>query len=64
MEEPKKPRDIIDVIDWIGWDRLMYSSDYPHWDYDDAYRLFRFPVEDEQRDAVLSGNASKLYGYQ
>ncbi len=64
MEEPKKPRDIIDVIEWIGWDRLMYSSDYPHWDYDDAYRIFRFPVEDEQRDAVLSGNASKLYGFQ
>jgi len=63
MEEPKRPADIVDVIDWIGWDRLMYSSDYPHWDYDDAYRIFRFPAEPHQREAVLGGNARKLYGF-
>lgn len=63
MEEPQKPRDIEDVINWIGWDRLLYSSDYPHWDYDDANHIFRFPLEPHQREAVFGGNARKLYGY-
>ena len=35
MEEPENPNTSHDVLDWIGWDQLMFSSDYPHWDYDD-----------------------------
>jgi hypothetical protein len=63
MEEPENSRDIVDVIDWIGWDRLLYSSDYPHWDYDDAYRIFRFPIEPHRRESILGGNARQLYDY-
>ena len=22
---------------WIGFDRIMFSSDYPHWDFDDPF---------------------------
>ena len=29
MEEPEDPSHLYDVLDWIGWDRLMFSSDYP-----------------------------------
>lgn len=64
MEEPKRGRDIADVIDWIGWDRILYSSDYPHWDYDDAHHIFKFPLEPEQREGVFGGNARKLYGFE
>ena len=63
MEEPKNGRHIEDVIGWIGWDRILYSSDYPHWDYDDANHIFKFPLEPEQRQAVFGGNARALYGY-
>src|SRR3569833_3171111 len=35
MEEPEHPADLIDVMGWIGWDRILFASDYPHWDYDD-----------------------------
>jgi len=31
MEETRKQAQLRDVIDWLGWDRLMFSSDYPHW---------------------------------
>ena len=64
MEEPKNGRHIQDVINWIGWDRMLYSSDYPHWDYDDPNFIFKFPLEPEQRVAVFGGNARELYGYQ
>ena len=63
IEEPKNGRDIADVINWIGWDRIMYSSDYPHWDYDDPNHIFKFPLEPHQRESVFGGNARKLYGY-
>lgn len=61
MEEPKNGRHIEDVIDWIGWDRILYSSDYPHWDYDDPNFIFKFPLDRERRAAVFGGNARTLY---
>lgn len=64
MEEPKNGRHIEDVINWIGWDRILYSSDYPHWDYDDANFIFKFPLDPAQREAVFGGNARELYGFQ
>jgi predicted TIM-barrel fold metal-dependent hydrolase len=35
MEETRKQAHLRDIIDWLGWDRLMFSSEYPHWDFDD-----------------------------
>ena len=35
MEEPDDRRQLLDVMEWIGWDRLLFASDYPHWDFDD-----------------------------
>ena len=35
VEEPENPEDMRSVIDWIGWDRLLIATDYPHWDFDD-----------------------------
>ncbi|GIX15359.1 MAG: hydrolase [Paracoccaceae bacterium] len=62
IEEPPNPRDLEAVIDWIGWDRLLYSSDYPHWDYDDPHHVFRFPLDPDRKAAVFGGNARALYG--
>ncbi len=64
IEEPPDGRDIQGVIEALGWDRLMYSSDYPHWDYDDPNHVFRFPLEPDQRAAVFGGTARAFYGYQ
>ena len=35
MEEPEDPEHLIDIMSWIGWDRILFASDYPHWDFDD-----------------------------
>ena len=37
MEEAEDPEHLIDVMNWIGLDRIMFSSDYPHWDFDDPF---------------------------
>jgi predicted TIM-barrel fold metal-dependent hydrolase len=40
-------------------DMLMFSSDYPHWDFDDPNML---PIPDEWREKVFDKNARELYG--
>jgi predicted TIM-barrel fold metal-dependent hydrolase len=35
MEEPEVGRHLKDVMGWIGWDRILFATDYPHWDFDD-----------------------------
>jgi uncharacterized protein len=62
MEEPERPRHLLDLIDWIGWDKVLYASDYPHWDFDDPARVLPGGATDEQRRALFLGNALELYG--
>ena len=61
MEEPENPQDLIDIFDWIGWDRLMFSSDYPHWDFDDPHTVFKFRISDQRRQMIFRDNARALY---
>jgi len=61
IEEPERPRHLREIIDWIGWDRVMFSSDYPHWDFDDPRRVFKFALSDSQTQAIFRGNARSLY---
>jgi predicted TIM-barrel fold metal-dependent hydrolase len=43
--------------------QLMYSSDYPHWDFDVPARLYDLPfLDDDARRAILGGTAQKLFG--
>jgi predicted TIM-barrel fold metal-dependent hydrolase len=61
MEEPERKDDLVDVFDWIGWDRVMFSTDYPHWDQDDPRYAFRTVIPDENKAKIMRGNAISLY---
>ena len=61
IEEPDQARHLLEIIEWIGWDRLLYSSDYPHWDYDNPGFAFKFPMTEEQRRKIFRDNAMTLY---
>ncbi len=61
IEEPADPEHLKETIDWIGWDRLLFSTDYPHWDYDDPDYAFKFKMSAEQREALFRGNAARVY---
>ncbi|MFT8247226.1 amidohydrolase family protein [Roseomonas sp. BN140053] len=62
MEEPERPEHLADALEWVGWDRLMFASDYPHWDFDDPRLTLPAWISPERRRAILSGNARTLYG--
>jgi predicted TIM-barrel fold metal-dependent hydrolase len=61
MEEPETPKDLLDIIRWIGADRLMFSTDYPHWDFDDPRSAFKVKLPAEVEHAIFRGNATALY---
>jgi predicted TIM-barrel fold metal-dependent hydrolase len=66
MEEPEHLEEFRVVLDQFdecfGPNRLMYSSDYPHWDFDSPYESVPRSLPDEQRRRILGENASLLYG--
>ena len=62
MEEVEDPAELRQTIDWVGWDRLVFSSDYPHWDYDDTRYAFPFRMSPEERQMIFRDNARAAYG--
>ena len=62
MEEAQNPDHLRDIMGWIGWDRLLFSSDYPHWDFDDPRYAFRMHMTPQERAMIYRDNARALYG--
>jgi len=61
MEETETPEHLLEVMNWIGFDRIMFSSDYPHWDFDDPFTALPPTLTDAQRRMVYADNARSLY---
>lgn len=61
MEESEEPEHLMEVMSWIGWDRFLFASDYPHWDFDDPLTALPPTLDDTQRENIFSGNARALY---
>jgi predicted TIM-barrel fold metal-dependent hydrolase len=61
MEEPENPEDLRRILSWIGWDRVLFATDYPHWDFDDPRYAFPCQLTEAERRAVFRGNAEKVY---
>ncbi|MHB0773034.1 amidohydrolase family protein [Bradyrhizobium sp. 1.29L] len=64
MDEPERAKDLRDVISWFGWDRLLFASDYPHWDWDDPSHAFKCALSEVERRKIYFSNAAKLYGLE
>jgi uncharacterized protein len=63
MEEPEDPDHLMQVMEWIGWDRILFASDYPHWDFDDPFLALPPSLDERQRAQIYSGNARGLYRF-
>jgi hypothetical protein len=61
MEEPPDREHALDLMDWIGWDRLLFASDYPHWDFDEPSRMLP-EIDAQRRQQVFMDNALSVYG--
>jgi uncharacterized protein len=63
IEEPADPQHLVYAIDQANLrDRLLFSTDYPHWDFDSPTQALPREFGKELRHKVLAGNALDLYG--
>lgn len=61
LEEPDRPSQLRRLLDLFPADRmLLFSSDYPHWDFDNPVRALSHLSDDMQR-RIFSENARELY---
>jgi hypothetical protein len=64
VEEPEKDEysdEVLEAFTASGMgDKLMFSSDYPHWDFDEPYNYLDLPDKQLSR-RILGQNASKLF---
>jgi len=64
MEEPPRPEQFLEMLEMGPWmmDRLMFATDYPHWDFDDPYEaLPKVKLPDGFVERVMAENARALY---
>jgi predicted TIM-barrel fold metal-dependent hydrolase len=61
IEEPERRDDMLTTLDWIGVDRVMFSTDYPHWDNDDPRYAFSVPLPADWRRRIFHDNAMSFY---
>lgn len=62
--EPDEPY-IPKVLDFIGEDRLLFASDYPHPDHkwpETAYAMLTMPIPDSAKQKVVWDNPVAFYG--
>jgi hypothetical protein len=63
MEEPPHPRFFRQLLEQLDADdRLMFATDYPHWDFDAPDRAFPIKLDAVLERKVMAGNACALYG--
>ena len=51
------------ILDWIGPDRIMFSTDYPHWDQDDPRYAFKVKLPTDWNRMIFRDNARALYRF-
>jgi uncharacterized protein len=62
LERPADDKGFLNLLELMDARRvLMFSSDYPHWDFDSPTRAFP-KLADDMREAIFSTNAREFYG--
>jgi uncharacterized protein len=64
FEEPDDPKHLLQIIDMMGSDEmLMFSTDYPHWDFDAPGPVFPSIMPAALKRKILWDNARDFYGF-
>ena len=62
LERPANDKHLLSILEAMDAEHiLMFSSDYPHWDFDSPTRAFP-KLPDDLWERIFVGNASDFYG--
>jgi uncharacterized protein len=62
MEEPPRPAQFLQLIEECGGaDRLLFATDYPHWDFDSPDQALPVRLAPDVEHKIMVGNARALY---
>ena len=62
IEEPRDPDHLAVAFDALGMtDRIMFSTDYPHWDFDAPGQALPPSISKDDKARIFAANAVKLY---
>lgn len=62
MEEPARPEFFGQLLEHLDMDnRLMFATDYPHWDFDAPDRAIPVQLPASAGSRIMAGNARALY---
>jgi len=62
-DEPERPEDLRRIFDWMGWDRVLYATDYPHWDMDNPGQSIKLRLSEDEQRMIYADNARAVYGF-
>ena len=63
IEEPDDPKQLVWAIEQAGiGNRLLFATDYPHWDFDSPKQALPRAMDALLRRAIMCENALELYG--
>jgi predicted TIM-barrel fold metal-dependent hydrolase len=63
VEEPDNPEHLVSLFSMIHAGRTVcFSTDFPHWDFDNPARAFPSCMPKEMKNRILYDNAAELFG--
>jgi uncharacterized protein len=63
LDEPHRDGDLTETFEQVGTDRIMFSTDYPHWDFDEpVFVMSKLKLPQAELERIFSVNAKELYG--
>jgi predicted TIM-barrel fold metal-dependent hydrolase len=64
FDEPEKPEYLLQLLEQLDMsDRVMFASDYPHWDFDDPRRVLPKSLGQDLREKIFTRNAERLFRF-
>jgi len=62
IEEPSRPEHFLQLLEELGGaERLLFATDYPHWDFDAPDRALPVRLAPEVERKIMAENARALY---